>query len=257
MKADLSMFSLEGKSAIVTGAAKKTGLCYGMVLALHNAGAKVVLMDVIDPVFDLAAELGGEKEGYYAVKCDLCDQASREAGFDKAVELLGGKLDILVKGAGIQYREHTIDFPVDRFEKIIDINLNATFFMAQLAARNMMKHGGGKIINIASMTSFVASTRIPAYAASKGGVMQVTKAMSNEWAEHNINVNAIAPGYMKTMLTADMIETEEGKKHTARIPAGRWGLPEDMAGAIVFLASSASDYVSGAIIPVDGGYLGR
>ena len=130
------------------------------------------------------------------------------------------------------------------------------FFMCQLAAKVMEPQGRGKIINIASMTSYVASRRVVAYAASKGGVMQLTKALSNEWAKLGINVNAIAPGYMDTELTADMINTEQGKAHTARIPMGRWGKPKDLEGVTVFLASAASDYISGAIIPVDGGYLG-
>ncbi len=252
----IQQFSLDGKTAIVTGAAKTSGLCYGMAKALHDAGASVVLMDVSPEVFNLQQLMGGEENRYYAVQADLCDQASMEAGFAKAVELLGGKLDILLNGAGLQYREDAIDFPADKWHKIIDVNLTAVFLLSQLAARVMIPQGSGKIINIASMTSFVASRRIPAYSASKGGVMQLTKALSNEWCIKGINVNAIAPGYMDTELTANLINTELGKMTTARIAAGRWGKPEDLAGAVVFLASSASDYISGAILPVDGGYLG-
>jgi 2-deoxy-D-gluconate 3-dehydrogenase len=249
-------FSLEGKKAIVTGAAKTTGLCYGMATALHDAGAAVTLFDVSDGAAQLAESLGGAANGYYAVKADLCDPVSREAGFAKAVELLGGRLDILLNGAGLQYREDAIDFPADKWDVIINVNLSSMFYMCQLAARVMRNQkGGGKIINVASMTSFVASRRIPAYTASKGGVMQLTKALSNEWCGMGINVNAIAPGYMETELTANMINTEQGKAHTARIAAGRWGKPEDLRGSVVFLASPASDYVSGAILPVDGGYL--
>ncbi len=249
-------FTLAGKTAIVTGAAKTSGLCYGMAVALHDAGAKVALMDVSPAAADLAKSLGGAEAGYYSVQADLCDADSREAGFRKAVEILGGRLDILLNGAGLQYREDAINFPADKWDVIIDVNLNSMFYMCQLAARVMKEQGAGKIINIASMTSFVASRRIPAYAASKGGVMQLTKALSNEWAALGINVNAIAPGYMETELTANLIHTEHGKAHTARIPAGRWGKPEDLQGAVVFLASAASNYVSGAVIPVDGGYLG-
>lgn len=252
----LQQFSLEGKNAIVTGAAKTSGLCYGMAKSLNDAGAKVVLIDVSEDVFSLVKTLGGAENRFYAVQADLCNQDSMKRGFDEALELLGGRLDILLNGAGIQYRCDAIDFPFDRWEKIIDINLNAVFAMSQLAVKAMTQNGGGKIINIASMTSFVASKRIPAYAASKGGVMQLTKALSNEWCSLGINVNAIAPGYMDTELTANMINTEQGKAHTARIPAGRWGKPDDLCGVIVFLASAASDYISGAIIPVDGGYLG-
>lgn len=252
----LDMFSLQGKTAIVTGAAKTSGLCYGMAKALQEAGAKVCLMDVSPAVGELCEYMGGAKAGMYCVQANLLEQEALESGFAQAVEKLGGKLDILLNGAGLQYRADALEFPRERWDLILGVNLTALFFLSQAAARHMAGHGGGKIINIASMTSFVASRRIPAYAASKGGVMQVTKACSNEWAGLGINVNAIAPGYMATELTADMMQTEQGKAHTARIPMGRWGKSEDLAGAVVFLASSASDYISGAIIPVDGGYLG-
>ncbi|MDR1534864.1 MAG: SDR family oxidoreductase [Planctomycetota bacterium] len=248
-------FSLAGKTAIVTGAAKTTGLCYGMATALHDAGAKVALMDVSDGVFPLAESLGGAANGYFPVKADLCAKASREEGFARAVADLGGRLDVLLNGAGLQHRCDALDFPDDKWEIILDVNLSAMFYMCQLAARVMAERGGGRIINIASMTSFVASRRIPAYAASKGGVMQLTKALSNEWCKLGINVNAIAPGYMDTELTANMINTEQGRQHTARIAAGRWGKPEDLQGSVIFLASPASAYVSGAVLPVDGGYL--
>ncbi len=252
----IKQFSLDGKTAIVTGAAKTSGLCYGMAKALHDAGASVVLMDVSPEVFELQKFMGGEENRYYAVQADLCDEENMATGFNKAVELLGGRLDILLNGAGLQYREDAIDFPSEKWHQIIDVNLTAIFLLSQMAARVMIPQGGGKIINIASMTSFVASRRIPAYAASKGGVMQLTKALSNEWCIKGVNVNAIAPGYMATELTANLINTDLGKMTTARIAAGRWGKPEDLAGAVVFLASPASDYISGAILPVDGGYLG-
>jgi 2-deoxy-D-gluconate 3-dehydrogenase len=250
------LFSLKGKTAIVTGAAKTTGLCYGMAVAIHDAGAKVVLMDISPEVHNLAKTLGGAENNYLSVEANITDKASREAGFAKAVELLGGRLDILLNGAGIQFRCDAIEFPEEKWDSIIDINLSSMFLMCQLAGQIMIKQKCGKIINIASMTSYVASRRIVAYAASKGGVMQLTKALSNEWAGQGVNVNAIAPGYMATELTANMINTDQGKAHTARIPMGRWGNPEDLQGVTVFLASPASDYISGAIIPVDGGYLG-
>ncbi len=247
---------LAGKKAIVTGAAKTTGLCCGMATSLHDAGAEVVLFDVAKEVYDLCESLGGEKAGYHAVQADLRDHESMEAGFKKAVELLGGRLDILLNGAGLQYRCDAIDFPAEKWDLVMDVNISAVFFMSQLAARVMKEQGGGKIINIASMCSFVASKRIPAYSASKGAVMQLTKALSNEWASMGINVNAIAPGYMATELTAGMLESDLGKMHMTRIPMGRWGKGSDLGGAIVFLASHASDYISGAVLPVDGGYLG-
>lgn len=252
----LTQFSLEGKNAIVTGAGRATGLCYAMAKALHDAGAKIVLWDVSEVVFDLAKELGGAEAGYYAVKANLCDRDSMQAGFDTAMEIFENKLDILINGAGMQFRCDAIEYPEDKWNQIIDVNLNAVFFLSQMAAKIMIPRGEGKIINVASLTSFNASKRIPAYSASKGAIVQLTKALSNEWAEKGLNINAIAPGYMITEQTTNLVDTEQGRGYTARIPAGHWGYPEDLSGTIIFLASAASDYVTGATIPVDGGFLG-
>lgn len=249
-------FSLAGKAAMVTGAGRPTGLCYAMAKALKEAGAKVVLCDITDGVYELRDYMGGEAEGVYAVKANLCDAASLPAVFDEAVKLAGGRIDILLNGAGIQFRSDVLEFPVEKWDAVIAVNLSSMFYISQVAARHMAAMGGGKIINIASMTAFVGSKNIVAYTASKGGVMQLTKALSNELASKGICVNAIAPGYMETQLTADVKNTEVGKMHSARIPMGRWGKPEDLGGPVVFLASEASDYVTGAILPVDGGYLG-
>ena len=254
-KAGLDLFRLDGKTAIVTGAAKTTGLCYAMAKALHDVGAILALMDVSDEVFSLAESLGGEKNGCYAVKADLTDMESMEAGFNKACELLGGRLDILINGAGIQYRCDAVEFPPEKWMQIMQINLNSVFFMCQKAASVMIPQGAGRIINIASLMSFLGSRRIPAYAASKGGVMQLTKALSNEWCAKGINVNAIAPGYFLSEFWLGKTDTEAGRANEARIPAGRWGVAEDLAGIAIFLASDASSYMSGAIIPVDGGFL--
>lgn len=249
-------FSLEGKVAMVTGAGRTTGLCYGMAKALQDAGAKVILCDISDGVFELCAYMGGEAAGIYAVKANLCDKDNLEAVFDEAVRVAGGRIHILLNGAGIQYRSPVLEFPLEKWDQIISVNLSAMFYISQVAARHMEKMGGGKIINIASMTSYMGSKNIVAYSASKGGVMQLTKALSNELASKGICVNAIAPGYMATALTADMMNSDLGRQHTSRIPMGRWGKPEDLGGPVVFLASEASDYITGAIIPVDGGYLG-
>lgn len=253
----ISKFSLEGKTAIVTGGAK--GLCYSMAEALHDAGATVVLVDVLDLVEESAAVLGKKGAPVYAVKGDLSDRESLKKACKEALELLGGRIDILLNGAGIQYRCVAEDFPADRWQKILDINLSAVFFMSQEIGRVMLEQGSGKIINIASMTSFMASVMIPAYSASKAGVAQITKALSNEWAGRGINVNAIAPGYMNTQLTQNMKEVnpKQYEEISGRIPMGRWGEAEDLKGIVVFLASEASDYISGAVIPVDGGYLGK
>ncbi len=203
--------------------------------------------------------MGKEGAPVHYVQGDLSDLERLSAVYDTALSQLEGRLDILVNGAGIQFRCAAEDFPLDRWRSVIGINLSAVFALSQLAGRTMLEQGAGRIINIASMTSFFGSEMVPAYAASKGGVMQLTKALSNEWAGRGVNVNAIAPGYMETALTADMKQKnpKQYEEITGRIPAHRWGQPEDLNGAVVFLASDASAYISGAILPVDGGYLGK
>lgn len=250
-------FSLEGQKAIVTGGA--AGLCYAMAEGLHKAGAEVVLVDVSPSVEDAAARLGAEGAPVHWVIGDLSQQDAIPQIYSQALDKLGGRLDILLNGAGIQFRCKAEDFPAERWNKIIDINLNAVFFLAQLAGRTMLDQGYGRIINVASMTSWFGSEMIPAYSASKGAVAQLTKALSNEWSGRGVNVNAIAPGYMVTKLTADMKEKNprQYEEITGRIPMHRWGQPEDLQGTVVFLASKAASYVTGAIIPVDGGYLGK
>lgn len=254
---DMSQFSLEGKKAIVTGGAQ--GLCLGIAEAFHTAGAEVVLLDIADKVFDTAAELGKTGAPVHAVKGDLSNLDSLKAAYAESLKVLDGRVDILLNGAGIQHRQKAEEFPADKWEFILKINLSGVFYMAQEAGKTMLEQGYGKIINIASMCSFFGSTMIPAYSASKGGVAQLTKALSNEWAGRGVNVNAIAPGYMVTALTKDMPtkNPESYKEITGRIPMGRWGDAEDLKGLAVFLASDASSYISGAIIPVDGGYLGK
>lgn len=253
----MNSFSLKGKTAIVTGGAQ--GLCNAIAQALHDAGAKVCLVDVNDKVAAAAEAMNTEEAPVCYAKGDLTDAEHLGALVDECVEKLGGTIDILLNGAGIQFRCAAEDFPVDRWMSIINVNLNAVFLMAQQVGRKMLAQGHGKIINIASMCSFFGSTMIPAYTASKGGVAQLTKALSNEWAGRGVTVNAIAPGYMITALTANMKEVNPDgyAEITGRIPMGRWGTPEDLGGIAVFLASEASDYISGAVIPVDGGYLGK
>lgn len=247
----MTLFDLSGKTAIVTGGTR--GLGRGMAEALVEAGAKVVIFGTSEKVHDAAKEIGAQ-----GVVVDLGDAKAREAGFNAALGLLGGRLDVLVNAAGIQRRHKCEDFPLDDWAEVIEVNLTAVFALCQLAGRVMLAQGKGKIVNIASLLSFFGGFTVPAYAASKGGVMQLTKALSNEWAGRGVNVNAIAPGYMATdMNTALLADAGRNAEITARIPAHRWGTGEDMKGPLLFLASAASDYVDGAIIPVDGGYLGR
>lgn len=253
----INHFDLTGKKAIVTGGAK--GLCNSMAQALHDAGAEVVLLDIMDMVTDSAKTMGSSGAPVYAVKGDLANRETLEAVYEECLTKLGGRVDILLNGAGIQHRCPAADFPADKWQKILDVNLSAVFYLSQLAGRTMLKQGYGRIINVCSMTAYFASVLIPAYSASKAGVMQITRALSNEWASKGVTVNAIAPGYMATELTANMKEVnpKQYEEITGRIPMGRWGNPEDLQGAVVFLASDAAAYVSGAILPIDGGFMGK
>ncbi len=250
------LFDLTGKNALVTGGNR--GLGYSIAEGLCEAGARVVILASSDSVYTAAEEF--QKKGFdvTGVKCDLFDEKDIEATFEGILTLFDGKLDILVNNAGIQRRNKCEDFLISDWDDVINVNLRSVFQLCQLAGRNMIAQGGGKIINLASMLSFFGGFTVPAYAAAKGGVAQLTKALSNEWASKNINVNAIAPGYMATEMNTRLIEDEKRNAEIlGRIPAGRWGTPEDMKGLAIFLASKASDYMNGAVIPVDGGYLGR
>ncbi len=251
------LLSLYGKKAIVTGGG--SGLCKGIAQALHDSGAEVVLVSHTPDTYDTAKEMEKEGERVHAVVGDLSTKSELDRIYEECIQKLGGRLDILVNGAGIQFRSPAVDFPEEEWHKVIRVNLDAVFFMSQNAGRTMLKQKYGKIINIASMTSFIGSELIPAYTASKAGVAQLTKALSNEWAKEGINVNAIAPGYMATALTASIKEKNPAQYEdiNRRIPMGRWGTAEDLQGISVFLASDASSYISGAIIPVDGGMLGK
>ncbi len=252
----MNHFDIVGKNAIVTGGNK--GLGKSMVEALCEAGARVAIIASSESVFSAASEL--QKKGYevHAVRGDLSDKGKNPATFEEAVNALGGKLDILINNAAIQKRNKCEDFSLEDWESVINVNLSTVFQLCQLAGRMMIKQGKGKIINVASMLSFFGGYTVPAYAASKGGVVQLTKALSNEWAGKGINVNAIAPGYMDTIININLIQdNNRNKEILSRIPIGRWGTPEDIKGVIIFLASEASNYVSGAVIPVDGGYLAR
>lgn len=248
------MFDVSGKHAIVTGGAQ--GLSRGMAEGLLENGCKVVLIDVqkekLEAVCQEYRSLGYEA---YGVCGNLADRKELDRMFDEAMELLDGKLDVLIPAAGIQRRHLPEEFPVEEWDLVLNINLNAVFLMIQRALKVMLKQTtGGKIITIGSMVTWFGGTTVPAYTASKGAVTQLTKSLAVDCAGRNININCICPGYMDTEMCANM--TQERKDEcTVRIPAGRWGTPDDLKGPVLFLASSASDYLSGAAIPVDGGYL--
>lgn len=253
----MDFFNIAGKKAIVTGAAQ--GLAHGMAEGLMEAGVEVCIIDISKKAGEVAASFCQKGYRCHAVNADLGDKADLRKGFSQAVEALGGQLDIIINAAGIQKRHFSEEFPIEDWEAVININLNSVFLLCQLAGQQYIKQGGqGKIINIASMLSYFGGYTVPAYAASKGGVAQLTKALSNEWASKGINVNAVAPGYMATEMNTALIADETRNTEILnRIPAKRWGTPEDMKGVAIFLASEASNYLNGAIIPVDGGYLSR
>ncbi len=252
----LDQFSLLSKKSIVVGGAGDLGLA--IVEALLDAGSETVIIDLDEKVFSICDNLNLKGYKVHAIKADISDRDQIRSSFESAINTLGGGLDILVNSAGIQRRYPSEVFPEKDWDDVISVNLDATFFYCQLAANIMIPRGGGKIINIASMISFFGGITIPAYAASKGGVSQLTKAFSNDWASKGISVNAIAPGYMDTQLNIALINDPVRTAEVLnRIPMKRWGNGSDLKGLVVFLASSASDYITGTVIPVDGGYLVR
>jgi 2-deoxy-D-gluconate 3-dehydrogenase len=252
----LDSFKLDGKVALVTGA--RQGLGQGMAVALAEAGADIAGLDWTESqqTGEIVEALG---RCYHPIVCDL-RQATAAALQKIVAEIVSSMqhLDILVNNAGIIRRAPALDFSETDWDDVLQINLRAVFFLSQAAARLMYQHGYGKIINIASMLSFQGGILVPSYTAAKSGVAGLTRALANEWAKHGIHVNAIAPGYMATDNTAPLrSDPDRSKTILERIPAGRWGTPDDLKGAAVFLASAASDYMNGAVIPVDGGWLTR
>ncbi len=249
----LDMFSLKGKVAVVTGS--NTGLGQGISKAFVEAGAKVLGVSR-SPSDDTQKMLGEENFAY--ITADLSSLDPVETIISTAVEKFG-RLDILVNNAGIIKREDSIDFSVENWDLVMNTNCRTLFFLSQAAAKQFMKQkSGGKIIQIASMLSYQGGIRVPSYTASKSAVKGITMTMANEWAKYGINVNAIAPGYMATNNTEALRNDEKRSADILeRIPAGRWGTPDDLMGAAVFLASSASDYVNGFTLAVDGGWLAR
>lgn len=251
----LNAFTLSGKVAVVTGC--DTGLGQGMAIALAQAGCDIVGVNRKIPE-ETAARVIATGRRFVAVQADLSQQASIPDVVKKAVAEMG-QVDILVNNAGTIRREDALSFSEKNWDEVINLNLKSVFFLSQAVARQFIHQGqGGKIINIASMLSFQGGIRVPSYTASKSGVLGITRLLANEWAAHGINVNAIAPGYMATNNTQQLRDDEQRSQEILeRIPAGRWGLPEDLQGPVVFLASSASNYVNGHTLAVDGGWLAR
>jgi 2-deoxy-D-gluconate 3-dehydrogenase len=259
----LDLFRLDGRVALVTGAA--SGIGAAIAVALAQAGAEVAVHGNRRAATETAAEICNSLPGGSAAafQADLSDTAAAEKLFDEVKQRFG-RVDILVNNAGTIHRDAAEDFRLEDWQRVLQVNLTSVFQLAQLAGREMLARAaggsgsGGKIINIASLLSFQGGIRVPAYAASKGGVAQLTKALANEWAAHNIQVNAIAPGYFATSNTEALrADPVRNRQILERIPAGRWGQPEDLAGAAVFLASGASDYVTGTVVTVDGGWMSR
>jgi 2-deoxy-D-gluconate 3-dehydrogenase len=252
----LDSFQLTGKNALVTGSRK--GLGAAIAIALAQAGANVACHGRGDDSNDIAGTVRScGRESFY-FSGDIADPAVCESLIAKTVEQFGS-IDILVNNAGVIRRSPALEFSGENWDEIIAVNLSAVFRLSQLAARQMVKKAqGGKILNIASILSFQGGMFVPAYAAAKGGVAQLTKALANEWAPKGINVNAIAPGYMVTDNTSALREdANRSRQILDRIPAGRWGEPKDLAAPAVFLCSAASNYVHGHVLAADGGWLSR
>ncbi|WP_279387509.1 2-dehydro-3-deoxy-D-gluconate 5-dehydrogenase KduD [Rubrobacter taiwanensis] len=253
----LDAFRLDGRVALVTGAAR--GLGRAIAAGLAEAGADVAVLDRLEAE-ETAREISASGRRAQKLRFDL-----REATAAQAEKIVAecvrelGRLDILVNNAGVIRRAPALEFSEQDWEDVLSVNLTSVFYLSQAAARHFVAAGrGGKIINLASVLSYQGGITVPSYAASKSGVANLTRALANEWAGRGINVNALAPSYYTTELTADLRDDpERSEALLARIPAGRWGEPEDLKGAAVFLASDAAAYVHGTILPVDGGWLGR
>jgi 2-deoxy-D-gluconate 3-dehydrogenase len=252
----LDSFKLTGKNALVTGS--RTGLGKAMALALAEAGANVAVHgsrhDGLGSVREAVNAIGVRGA---AVVADLADPRAPEQLIEATLGEFGS-IDILINNAGLIRRSPAADYSMEDWNRVMQVDLNAVFRLSQLAGREMLARGLGKIVNVASLLSFQGGILVPAYAAAKGAVAQLTKALANEWAAKGVNVNAIAPGYMETDVTAALrADQVRNRQILERIPAGRWGAPQDLAGAAVFLCSAASDYIHGAILAIDGGWLAR
>jgi 2-deoxy-D-gluconate 3-dehydrogenase len=252
----MQLFDLDGKKAVVAGGAGDLGKV--VVPGLRDAGVEVAILDKAEDLPEIvrALSLAGLPP-VTGVHTDLADRSDLPRGFASALQTLG-TVDILVNIQGIQRRFPAEDFPLDAWDEVIEVNLTSVFELCQLAGKVMLSKGHGKIVNFASLNSFTGGITIPAYSASKAGVALLTKALSNDWAAKGITVNAIAPGYMDTKMTAAIkADPVRNPQILSRIPIGRWGTGADLIGPVLFLSSPASDYVTGVVLPVDGGWMGR
>jgi len=252
----LDQFKLHERAALVTGAS--TGLGAAIAIALAEAGAQVACHGNTRSPASTCHQIESAGGVAYPITGDLSKAETAKDLISQTLDRFG-RIDILINNAGTIRRAPAVDYSDDDWTAVIEVNLSSVFRLSKLAGKQMIdSRRGGKIVNIASLLSFQGGITVPAYAASKGGVAQLTKALANEWAKHGINVNAIAPGYMRTTNTAALQADEtRNRQILERIPAGRWGEPEDVAGAAVFLSSRASDYVNGHVLVVDGGWMGR
>lgn len=251
----VNLFSLDGKVAAITGATR--GIGRSMAIALAEAGSDIALLQRSKEFLGVKEEIERLGRKCFIVNCDL-ENASEVSEAISSVVAYFGNLDILVNNAGIQRRSPAVDFAEEDWDAVMNVNLKTVWLLCQQAGRQMLKQGSGKIINMASLLSYQGGITVPAYAAAKGGVAQLTKALSNEWAAKGVNVNGIVPGYIATDMNEALINDEtRSRQIIERIPAGRWGQADDFKGAVVFLASDASAYIHGHLLAVDGGWLGR
>ena len=250
-----SSFRLDGSVALVTGAA--SGIGAAIATALAEAGANVACHGNHRPADETCNQIERLGQQALALRGNLEDREIPRLLLESTLQAFG-RIDILVNNAGMIRRAPAVEFETEDWDAVLEVNLASVFRLSQLAGRRMIAQGRGKIINVASLLSFQGGINVVAYAASKGGVAQLTKALANEWASHHVNVNAIAPGYIRTSNT-DALQKDPARNRQIldRIPAGRWGEPADVAGPAVFLASRASDYIHGHILAIDGGWLGR
>ncbi|MGZ4339601.1 MAG: SDR family NAD(P)-dependent oxidoreductase [Gaiellaceae bacterium] len=249
-------FDLAGRTALVTGC--RRGIGKAAAVALAAAGADIVGVSAsLEPGSDVAAAVEAHGRSFRSYRCDFADRAAvyeLVAAVRKEVR----RVDILVNNAGTIARAPAAEHPDELWDRVLEVNLTAQFVLTRELGRDMLEHGSGKIVFVASLLSFQGGITVPGYAASKSGIAGLTKALANEWAGGGVNVNAVAPGYVRTDNTQALrADAERYEQILVRIPAGRWAEPEDIAGAIVFLSSPAADYVHGAVLPVDGGWLGR